>query len=334
MDFYHTSTVDTWCGPSVNLECMSEMCCMRLAGNAGPKKAPKIGHLGTIVQLCQAISSQLRHISTIRKKLVKQQQQYLSHMSSQYGEVRPTSGSDLLVSLGHPCKFQRVSCFGSVTVRHSSSGRQSNFAAFNRGRHLYSAGQLRCWALAHVSSFGYFCLVHNLLACIFCSLSSTQQTSTSTRLPVPVVQVPVQVPVPVHRTEVQVAVPVPVPVVQVPVQVPVPVPVVQVPVQVAVPVPVPVVQVPVQVPVPVPVVQVPVQVPVFQVPVQVLVPVHRTEVQVPVPVPVVQVPVQVPVPVPVVQVPVQVAVPVLCRLLWLPCGTGQAITGIFLPFGL
>jgi len=30
-------------------------------------------HLGTIPQLCQAISSQLRHVSTIGKKLVKQQ---------------------------------------------------------------------------------------------------------------------------------------------------------------------------------------------------------------------------------------------------------------------
>jgi len=29
---------------------------------------------------------------------------------------------------------------GSVTGRHSSSGRQPNFAAFGRGRHLYSAG--------------------------------------------------------------------------------------------------------------------------------------------------------------------------------------------------
>jgi len=40
------------------------------AGNAGRKKSPKSRHLRTIVQLCQAISSQLRHISTIRKKLL------------------------------------------------------------------------------------------------------------------------------------------------------------------------------------------------------------------------------------------------------------------------
>jgi len=36
----------------------------------------------------------------------------------------PTSGWDLLASLRHPCKFQRVLRLGSVTARHSSSGRQ------------------------------------------------------------------------------------------------------------------------------------------------------------------------------------------------------------------
>jgi len=46
------------------------MCCTRLAGNARPKKLPKIRHLGTIAQLCRAISSQLRHVSTIGKKLL------------------------------------------------------------------------------------------------------------------------------------------------------------------------------------------------------------------------------------------------------------------------
>jgi len=34
----------------------------------------------------------------------------------------------------------------------SSSGRQPNFAALNRGRHLYSAGRPSGWALAHISS--------------------------------------------------------------------------------------------------------------------------------------------------------------------------------------
>ena len=83
-----------------------------------------------------------------RKKIVKQQ--YLLHMSAQYGELRLTSGWDLLASLGHPCKFQRVSRFGSVTARHFGSGRQPNFAALNRGRHLCSAGRPSGWSLAHI----------------------------------------------------------------------------------------------------------------------------------------------------------------------------------------
>jgi len=120
------------------------MCCTRLAGNTGRKNR----HLRTLPQLCRAISSQLRHVSTIGKKLIKQQ--YIPHMSPQYSELRPTSGWNLLASLGHPCKFQRVSRLGSVTARHSSRGRQPNFAALNRGRHLYSAGRPSGWALAHI----------------------------------------------------------------------------------------------------------------------------------------------------------------------------------------
>jgi len=62
----------------------------------------------------------------------------------------PAQNLPLSQSLGHPCKFQRVSRLGSVTARHSSSGRQPNFAALNRGRHLYSTGWPSRWALAHI----------------------------------------------------------------------------------------------------------------------------------------------------------------------------------------
>ena len=60
------------------------MCCSWLAANTGRKKVAKNRHLGTIPQLRRAISL------TIGKKLVKQQ--YVLHMSPQYGELRPTSG--------------------------------------------------------------------------------------------------------------------------------------------------------------------------------------------------------------------------------------------------
>jgi len=83
--------------------------------NTGRKKVAENCHLGTIAQFCRAISSQLRHVSTIRKIV---RHQYLLHMSSHYGEIRPTDGWDRLTSLGHPCKFQLVSRLGSVTARH------------------------------------------------------------------------------------------------------------------------------------------------------------------------------------------------------------------------
>ena len=61
------------------------MCCTWLAGAAGRKNVAKNRHLGTIAQLCRSISLQLRHVSTIGKKLVKQR--YALHMSPQYGEL-------------------------------------------------------------------------------------------------------------------------------------------------------------------------------------------------------------------------------------------------------
>jgi len=84
----------------------------------------------------------------LEKKLVEQQ--YIPHMSLQYGEIRPTSGWARFVSLGHPSSFQLLSRLGSFTARQSSSGRQRNFAALSRGRHLYTAGRSSRWALAHI----------------------------------------------------------------------------------------------------------------------------------------------------------------------------------------
>jgi len=46
------------------------MCCTRLAANTRCKKVANDRQLGTIAQLCRDISSQLRHISTIGKKLL------------------------------------------------------------------------------------------------------------------------------------------------------------------------------------------------------------------------------------------------------------------------
>jgi len=61
----------TWCSLSANLECRSEWNMLHAARwKYRMQKIAKNRHLRTIVQLCRAISSQLRHASTIGKKLL------------------------------------------------------------------------------------------------------------------------------------------------------------------------------------------------------------------------------------------------------------------------
>ena len=82
----------------------------------------------------------------------------------------PLAAEISFTSLGHPCKFQRVSRLGSVTARRSSSWRQPNFAALNRGCHLYSAGRPSRWALANISSFHSFSVVCVNMLCPYCDV--------------------------------------------------------------------------------------------------------------------------------------------------------------------
>ena len=70
LDVYHTSTHGVALVRCANLRCRSEACCRRLAENTGRQKVAKNRHLGTIAQLCRAISSQLRHVSTIGKNVL------------------------------------------------------------------------------------------------------------------------------------------------------------------------------------------------------------------------------------------------------------------------
>ena len=128
------------------------MCCLRLAANTGRKKIAKNRHLGTIAQLCRAMSSQLRHLSTIGKKVLS------SNISSTYSHNMVNFGL-LAAEIGWPVwgTLQISTGFASWQryCSTSSSGRQPNFAALNRGRHLYSAGQPSRYSLAHISSLTY-----------------------------------------------------------------------------------------------------------------------------------------------------------------------------------
>jgi len=89
-----------------------------------------------IAQLGRAISSQLRHVSTIGKKTCQTAipPPYVLYVLTIWWTIRPTSGWDPLESLGHPNKFQWFSHLSFVTVVTSFTGGQPNFA--------------RCWTVS------------------------------------------------------------------------------------------------------------------------------------------------------------------------------------------
>ena len=132
------------------------MCCTRLAANTGRKKVAKNRHLGTIPQLCRAISSQLRHVSTIGKKNLLS-----SNISPTYPHYMVNFGplAAEIVSLvwGTPGNFNGFRVLATLLHGTLVVG-VSQTAALNRGRHLYSAGRPSRWALAHTSSLLCFCL--------------------------------------------------------------------------------------------------------------------------------------------------------------------------------
>ena len=78
------------------------------------------------------------------KKLVKQQ--YLLYMSSQIWRTSAHLGDQF----GAPLQISTGFASWQHYCTASSSGRQPNVAALNRGRHLYSAGRPSRWALAHI----------------------------------------------------------------------------------------------------------------------------------------------------------------------------------------
>ena len=98
---------------------------------------------------CRAISAQLRQVSTIGKKLVKQQ--YTSatcpHNMVNFSSLMADIASGVW---GTPANFNCFRVLAALLHGIYSSGCQPNFAAFNRGRHLCSAGRPSRLALAHI----------------------------------------------------------------------------------------------------------------------------------------------------------------------------------------
>jgi len=63
---------------------------------------------------------------------------------------RPLSAEIDPVVWGTPANFNGFRILAALLHSIYSSGRQPNFAALNRGRHLCSAGRPSRWALAHI----------------------------------------------------------------------------------------------------------------------------------------------------------------------------------------
>jgi len=120
-------------------------------------RTQKNRHLCTIAQLCRAISLQRRHVSTIGKNV-----SLLSSNTSStcpgnmvnFGPLTAEIGSGVW---GTPTKISTGFASWERYCTASSSGRQPNFAALTRGRHLCSAGRPSGWALAHILVILCFC---------------------------------------------------------------------------------------------------------------------------------------------------------------------------------
>jgi len=96
------------------------MCFTRLAGNAGCKNDAKNRHLRTIAQFCLAISSQIRHTSTIGKKLLNRNiSSTCPYNMMNFGPL--AAEIDWRVR-STPSNFQQVSRFGFVTAATSLKG--------------------------------------------------------------------------------------------------------------------------------------------------------------------------------------------------------------------
>jgi len=125
----------------------SGSCSIRLAENTGRKSRQKSpsGHHRTTMS--GYIFTNKAHIDNRKSSSMSSR---CPHNMINHGALAAEIGP---VFWGTPANFNGFRVLdGSVTARHCSSGRQPNFAAFNRGRHLYSAGRPSPRAMAQISS--------------------------------------------------------------------------------------------------------------------------------------------------------------------------------------
>jgi len=88
---------------------------MQLAGNAGPKNR----RLSTIAQLCQAVSSELRHLSTVGKNLLNSNiSPTCPHNMVNFGPLAAEIGS---LVWGTPENFNGFRVLARLLQRHLST---------------------------------------------------------------------------------------------------------------------------------------------------------------------------------------------------------------------
>ena len=140
---------------NANLECRSEVCCTRLAANAGPKKSPKSpsGHHPTT--LSGYIFAAKACIDSRKNLVCSDISPTCPHNMVNFG---PHIAAEIISLVwGTPGNFNGF-CILAALLHGTLVVGVSQTAALNRRRHLYSAGRPSRWALAHISSYYYFTL--------------------------------------------------------------------------------------------------------------------------------------------------------------------------------
>jgi len=124
------------------------MCCTRLAGNTERKKSP-FRHRRTTLSGCVFAT---KACIDNRKNLLKSNiSSTCPHNMLNFG---PLTAEICCRFWGTRANFNGFRILAALL--HCSNGRQSNFAALNRGRYLYSEGRPSRWALAHILVFTVF----------------------------------------------------------------------------------------------------------------------------------------------------------------------------------
>jgi len=116
------------------------------------QKVAKNRYLVTIPQLCRAISLQLRHVSTIGKKLLSSNKFISPTCAHNMVNFGPPAAEIVSLVWGTPGNFNGFRVLAALLHGTLVVG-VSKTAALNLGRHVYLAGRPSRWA-SHISSYG------------------------------------------------------------------------------------------------------------------------------------------------------------------------------------